>query len=602
MIKKSLLIFTALAVIVPIVISGPGVDRFNKSEISKVPNENSPYINPNRTFVTVPMILEGTIIGGDYWFGPEVNTLLTGYYDYETNGECKHQINRYSASVLHVVKMTSTDSANQSPSRRTVYSFSDNDGTSYTFVAEVPTIRSGFASLQAKTDGSALIGNHHQPAAFLTGAVHYDVAPGAGTFTTVNVPLGFNFIWPGIDRYPGTNNFLVAGETYQGTAATDSGAVIFYNGTTNTFSNATRLRSAATDHLNMRWTYAAGPSGNAIYVMDAISDAGGTAGGNRIFIFKSTNSGTTWDAGNTIIDTRIVGADTLVPFFGIDAIYDAAGNYYIAFNTLSPSNTFASAKMWVSKNAGTPVLVAQHDGTNGIPEAAELVLHADAGISTIDHPSLGITADGSTIFCAFSVQFENDTLNGFNKCHIYYSFSPTSTLNFNPPIQVTQGGPGSFDERYVSIIRTVPNLGGNFGNTVFMVYQKDPQPGSCAFNDAAPFSRSYHVTRKIFQADSPIGIKGISGAVPKEFALHQNFPNPFNPVTKIRFEIPQAANVTLKVYDVSGRLVDILAENEYLTAGIKETTFNGSNFASGVYYYTISAGDFNDTKKMVLVK
>jgi hypothetical protein len=126
-------------------------------------------------------------------------------------------------------------------------------------------------------------------------------------------------------------------------------------------------------------------------------------------------------------------------------------NYYVAFNTTAPGRTFASAKMWVSKNGGTPALVAQHSGTNEIPEAAELVLNADAGICTIDHPALAITSDGSTLFVAFSVQYEADTLNGFNKCHIYYSFSPTSTLNFNPPIKVTNSGPNSFDERYPSL-------------------------------------------------------------------------------------------------------------------------------------------------------
>jgi hypothetical protein len=336
--------------------------------------------------------------------------------------------------------------------------------------------------------------------------------------------------------------------------------------------------------------------------MDAISDVGGNFGLNRIFIFKTTNNGTSWDAGNVLYNPSVIGTDTLVPFFGLDAIYDAAGNYYVAFNTTSPAGTFASAKLWVQKNGGTPVMVAQHDGTNGIPEAAETPVHADAGIVTLDHPSLSLSADGNTIFVAFSVQFQDDILNGFNKCHIYYSFSPTGTMAFNPPIQVTNGGPSSFDERYPSIYKTTPDLGGSQGKTLFLAYQKDPQPGSCAFNDAAPISRSNMIFRKIHQADSPIGIVGIGTEVPGTFSLHQNYPNPFNPTTKIRFDVPKASNVTIKVYNTVGQLIGTLVANEFVSAGVKEVTFNGSGLASGVYYYTMEAGDFKDTKKLVLVK
>jgi hypothetical protein len=84
--------------------------------------------------------------------------------------------------------------------------------------------------------------------------------------------------------------------------------------------------------------------------------------------------------------------------------------------------------------------------------------------------------------------------------------------------------------------------------------------------------------------------------------LHQNYPNPFNPTTKIRFDVPKASNVTIKVYNTVGQLIGTLVANEFVSAGVKEVTFNGSGLASGVYYYTMEAGDFKDTKKLVLVK
>lgn len=594
MLNKLLLFSVALFLMVGMSLSG---DRYSTVG-SKAKDDLGVNRGPNTSFYYTPLILEGQKDGPDYWITPEVAIDgLTGYYDYETNGENKHQINRYSSTIMHAIKMTSTDSTIQSDSRRTVYAFSDDDGTTWSFVSQVPLIRSGFCALDVLSDGSAFISNHNSSP--LNSKIYYDLIPGIGSFTEKASP--YSFVWPGCATYSNGNK-LICGETYRSGAATDTGYVAVYNTTSNTFTNGTNLVSGASSQLNMRWTYAGGPGGKGIYVLDAISDVGGPFGLNRMYIFKTTDNGVTWDAGSVLVAPQIIGSDTIAAFFGLDAIYDAAGNYYVAFNTLDPGNQFASAKMWVTKNGATPVLVAQHSGTNGIPEAANLVVHADAGISTIDHPALSLSADGSWIFVAFSVQYENDTLNNFNKCHIYYSGSQTSTLNFFAPIKVTNSGPGSFDERYPSINRVAPDLGGNQGITLFMLYQKDPQPGSCAFNDLAPVSRSYHVFRKIHQANTPIGIVNIGTEVPGTYALHQNFPNPFNPETKIKFELPKSGNVSLKVFNSIGQQVAVLANNEFTTAGYKEVSFNASNLPSGVYFYSITAGDFSKTLKMVLVK
>jgi hypothetical protein len=89
---------------------------------------------------------------------------------------------------------------------------------------------------------------------------------------------------------------------------------------------------------------------------------------------------------------------------------------------------------------------------------------------------------------------------------------------------------------------------------------------------------------------------------PLKFSLSQNYPNPFNPVTKIKYELPKNVNVTIKIYDLLGREVTILVNNEFKLAGSYEIEWNASNYASGVYFYRIQAGDFTDVKKMVLIK
>jgi len=89
--------------------------------------------------------------------------------------------------------------------------------------------------------------------------------------------------------------------------------------------------------------------------------------------------------------------------------------------------------------------------------------------------------------------------------------------------------------------------------------------------------------------------------LPKEYALSQNYPNPFNPETKIEFDIPNLSNVKLIIYDITGRAVTTLV-NQELQPGRYEFKFDGNNFASGIYFYKIGAGDFSAVKKMFLIK
>ena len=90
-------------------------------------------------------------------------------------------------------------------------------------------------------------------------------------------------------------------------------------------------------------------------------------------------------------------------------------------------------------------------------------------------------------------------------------------------------------------------------------------------------------------------------SLPTKFELWQNFPNPFNPTTTIQYSIPKAEHVTLKVYDELGKEVTTLV-NENKEAGQYRVNFNGSNLASGIYFYRMTAGDFTEVKKLMLLK
>ena len=97
------------------------------------------------------------------------------------------------------------------------------------------------------------------------------------------------------------------------------------------------------------------------------------------------------------------------------------------------------------------------------------------------------------------------------------------------------------------------------------------------------------------------GEDNFKNTTPMNFTLSQNYPNPFNPTTTIEFVTPIDGNVTLQVFDLSGREVDVLI-NEYRTEGSYKVSFSGENHSSGVYFYKLTVDNFTDTKKMLLIK
>lgn len=88
---------------------------------------------------------------------------------------------------------------------------------------------------------------------------------------------------------------------------------------------------------------------------------------------------------------------------------------------------------------------------------------------------------------------------------------------------------------------------------------------------------------------------------PRSFGLHQNYPNPFNPTTQIQFDVPEQADLSLEVYNITGQRVAVLANSTY-QPGRHTVTFDASNLASGIYFYRLQSGSFVQTEKMMLIK
>ena len=162
----------------------------------------------------------------------------------------------------------------------------------------------------------------------------------------------------------------------------------------------------------------------------------------------------------------------------------------------------------------------------------------------------------------------------------YAPFVNVVPLEGDPAITLTPGVQDTMDITY-----DAPTLG--VSDVIIRMYNE---------NDTTQF-----VDRHFYLNVNSVGISNIS-SLAENFSLNQNYPNPFNPTTNIVFSIPTQENVSLKVYDILGNEVAVLLNNERLSAGKYKADFNGSNLSSGIYYYTIKANNFSDTKKMLLVK
>jgi len=115
------------------------------------------------------------------------------------------------------------------------------------------------------------------------------------------------------------------------------------------------------------------------------------------------------------------------------------------------------------------------------------------------------------------------------------------------------------------------------------------------------YSNGYMFWTDTFSIDIPVDITEEEFTLPKRYALNQNYPNPFNPVTKINYQLPITNYVELSIYNLLGQKVATLVSEKQKT-GYHHVEWDASNHASGVYYYQIKAGEFQDVKKMILLR
>lgn len=364
-------------------------------------------------------------------------------------------------------------------------------------------------------------------------------------------------------------------------------------------------------------------------------------------VLRTTNAGVNWNL------STITGAPDLYVITAIDA------------NTALVSGSAANTFVYKTTDGGanwTQVFTQ----TGGFIDVIAQVQSASQGIFLLGDPVGGrwsfwkSTNNGST-FDSTGLAYipQAGSEGGFNNSYAYYRY-PSGTDYFwfgtnNTRIYRVSGGTSYSVETTTGLISvdvikmgegvngftggasmlatndsgntwfayTVPgtgNITGIFGVTPYVYYCRGTSIYSStdggltyALQYTAPAGTYNHMARGSYYAwavrsnggisriTNPIGIQNISSDVPAKFRLEQNYPNPFNPSTNIKFDIPVKTNVKIIVTDIIGRTVGELF-NGNVSAGIYETKWDGSNFASGIYFVRMTTDNYSDTKKIVLLK
>ena len=490
-------------------------------------------------------------------------------------------------SHVHAVFMYSTEAG--FASRNCAYLYSDDFGATWNFIGDVPnTDRSGFPAIQGLPNGAAVIANHNNTNGTPTRTKLYaDQGAGFGVFTEYDpgaAPDG-SAIWPRI---------CVVNASRIAFASSISGAVFSY---TNALTNLNPPGSfngyqAFDGDQAETYSIAVAPNGNvgmAFIGADGVAD-------NDAFFRSSPDGGLTWGAATRIWDW--VNPDDFGVLRGISMIYGNNNEPYVAFNTsrLTATGFYpglgSQIRVWSPNvNGGTPVVVADSVNVPFFPNQGS----TNDAFLPVCRPAIGRSSTGSALFIALNATTGDIGSDSSVYFAGYFTYSLNNGVSWSAPERITPPTPLR-DYRFFSISPT-SNVSGSTCK-VQMFVQSDSLAGTHV--NGAPIGNGIGVG--VTTDVNITSISTISSVVPGDFSLYQNFPNPFNPTTSIRFDMKKSANVTLKVYNSNGQEVATLVNNEFVTPGTKEVNFVASDLGSGVYFYTLFAGDFKETKKMMLIK
>jgi len=317
-------------------------------------------------------------------------------------------------------------------------------------------------------------------------------------------------------------------------------------------------------------------------------------GNKEIYYKRSNNGGATWGADTRLTNNSEISWDPAVEasdnFVHVVWWDERDGNYEIYYKRSidgganwgtdirltnnSALSGFVNISVldslvfvfWNDERDGNNEIYFKQSSNSGTNWGADTRLTDNAGHS--ERPSSFISGQ------SLHVTWEDDR-DGNNE--IYYKRSTDGGISWEEDTRLTND-PDDSDRPFISVT-----------DSIVGVIWMDNRDGN---------SEIYY---KRNPTGNPTGIKNLNLDIPNDFWLSQNYPNPFNPLTKISFKLAETGFTSLKVYDVLGKEVATLVEEEK-PVGVYEVEFDATKLTSGIYFYQLKSGSFIKTKKMIFIK
>ena len=591
----------------------------------------------------------------DWTPGSEVDTMGWTWYDYQTNGTNGKQIGVDASGWVHTVW---TNGVNQGSIPRHVYynvwnpetqRFVHPEGSPDPLGVQVDgAAKAGFVNIAVDPEGWAYPLFHqsaHSDGTDPHAAGAIDFLPTVGAFTPSEIPYpGIRqIIWPHVAIDISGNLHVVTTETSTGSEDFYAkGIPEFQDGFGSTIdwgdgyllwepANFITIDVAASWHskkIAVAW----------------INAALGNISGNNVYVRVSEDAGETWGPVRNITNFQLIdttcleqfediplcNGDTLRPWIDLSVFIDRDDVVHVAFSTNSWYYWWTDGTVGPWTLTARPSMIFHWDEVNNEYNrvADGWFGHNDStasfGVNQLmcHRPSLAQDTTTGYLYCSYmlydTVQI-NDCGHPLADAFVSVSMNGGRDWAVGTNVTNTVGVEGNDrSERDITLALAVTD-----GN-VHMQYLVDHSAGSYVASNGPECEETFN--EMIYQripvediATTPLlshypirtdstGLPGethagnVPAELPELFSLYQNYPNPFNPSTKIQFDLRAASEVSLTVYDVTGREVARLLQNESLNAGTHVIAFDASSLSTGVYFYQLASADLRVTRKMMLVK
>jgi hypothetical protein len=575
----------------------------------------------------------------------------TTYYDLQSNGTMGKQC-CVGGGYIHFVWTNGINPG--SGSRHVYYNALDQMSGTFTSPAGVQidaASRAGFVTATCTNDGFCYPAFHQTIGANPFTAVAIDYFPANGAFTIIEIPHVTGdpqVIWPKIDADPTGNLHIVATESggstldyyVNGTPEFDQdGAGLTINFPTPwlewdpaTFITMDVAAGRHSPRVAVAWLNDGAGSGEALdptNVYLRVSEDGGATWGDVINVTNIQPLDTSCVTFGG--DPMVCNGDTMHPWIDLSVIMDENDSVHIAFSANAYFYFDTDGSVF---DGGLIYSTLWHwfegrDELNMVREA--WYGHRDIALGVnnlmVHRPNLSVDTTNGYLYCSFQ-QFDSvqQSGGGFPSGDAWITVSTTGGRTWaeatNLSNTVTDSGAAPLDcrsERDISLADIVTDgvvhmqytldldCGTSVSTTAEGVATPNPEyylpipAQSIPTEPLVNFLRNFHADSSQFPWDL-LSADPEHASLPEQFALYQNYPNPFNPTTRIQFDLASESNVQLAVYDVTGRQVTTLIDQQPLKAGAHVVEFDASRLASGVYFYRLSVNELNQTRKMVLIR